>query len=78
MNDKPVKSGRRQFLQACGAVSVMASVPWVAAKNREHLVRRIPGSDVDIPVIGMGSWGTFDIGNDSDLRMKRVEVGSSS
>lgn len=35
---------------------------------------RIPKSGVAIPAIGMGSWLTFDVGADEDLRLQRCQV----
>lgn len=37
-------------------------------------MRTIPGTTERIPVIGMGSWGTFDIGNNDKLRRDRTTV----
>jgi len=40
----------------------------------EIITRNIPGSGQSIPVIGMGSWITFNVGNDQSLRNDRVKV----
>ncbi|MDH3588968.1 MAG: aldo/keto reductase [Gammaproteobacteria bacterium] len=69
-----VKSSRRKFLQASAATALAAAAPWAFAQARDPIVRRIPGSSEEIPVIGMGSWGTFDIGNKQRLRRDRVQV----
>lgn len=80
MNDYPEQPGRRRFLATCGAISAIASVgPALAAVSPAttrgpHLVKRIPGTREDIPVIGMGSWGTFDIGNNEQLQADRTKV----
>ena len=29
------------------------------------------GGEVDVPIIGMGTWQTFDVGSDSDLAVRR-------
>jgi len=74
MFDHPKTTGRREFLQLVAGLSAMAVVPWTVGQTRQRLARRIPGTTEDIPVIGMGSWGTFDIGSNSDLRLERVSV----
>ena len=38
------------------------------------LMRPIPVTGEPVPVIGMGSWITFNVGADEDLREQRVEV----
>jgi diketogulonate reductase-like aldo/keto reductase len=38
------------------------------------LTRPIPGTGERVPVIGMGSWITFNVGEDEDLRNQRTEV----
>ena len=66
--------GRRRFLQATGAVSLMVAAPWAWPRTSGRITRRIPGTDEAVPVIGMGSWGTFDIGSSQRLRGERVKV----
>jgi diketogulonate reductase-like aldo/keto reductase len=38
------------------------------------LTRPIPATGEQVPVIGMGSWITFNVGDDQDLRDQRVQV----
>ena len=38
------------------------------------LTRAVPGTAERLPVIGMGSWITFDVGKDRELRDDRVKV----
>ena len=38
------------------------------------LSRPIPKTGERVPVIGMGTWITFDVGNDAALRDQRTEV----
>jgi diketogulonate reductase-like aldo/keto reductase len=38
------------------------------------LTRAIPATGEPVPVIGMGSWITFNVGDDESLREKRVQV----
>ena len=61
---------RRSFLQYLGAATLAPlSLPAAAI----HL-RRIPSSGEQLPAIGMGSWLTFDVGDDEELRQARLEV----
>jgi len=67
--------GRRHFLASLAALGVAASGPGPAWAAPASLIRRaIPGTGEMLPVIGMGSWITFNVGEDSALRAARVEV----
>ncbi len=64
---------RRRFLQDFGrlglAVSIAAllpSAPPMAGDQRKPIQKPIPSSGERLPVIGMGTSRTFDIGNDRD------------
>ena len=59
-------------LAALGLAAVAA--PRRAAAGTEILTRPIPATGEALPVIGMGSWITFDVGNDRPARDRRVEV----
>ena len=64
---------RRTFISGIALLPVLVvpSVGWpVAATVR----RKIPKSGEDIPAIGMGSWLTFDVGEDEWLRADRCQV----
>ncbi len=52
---------RREFC-GLGAAALLAA-PALAEESKQMLTRRIPSSREDVPVIGMGSSGTFDVGN---------------
>src|SRR5262245_19951697 len=45
-----------------------------AAHEKTMVTRRTPGRDEALPVIGMGSWNTFDVGNDPTLQAPLREV----
>ncbi len=54
---------RRQWLLA--AVAAAAAWPAQAATEASPLLtRRIPSSGETVPVVGLGSWITFNVGND--------------
>ena len=68
---------RRQFLAMLGALGVAAGgfVPTPTRAAPPDLIRRaIPKTGEKLPVIGMGSWITFNVGDDPALRADRVEV----
>ncbi|MCV0370185.1 aldo/keto reductase [Filomicrobium sp.] len=64
--------GRRTVLQGVGAAAV-ASVTGLSSSRvsadpiSKPLTRTIPSTGEDIPVVGLGSWITFNVGNDPVL-----------
>jgi diketogulonate reductase-like aldo/keto reductase len=55
-------------------VGVLAALGAVRAAESGPVIRRaMPGGE-ELPVIGMGSWITFNVGDDPQLRATRVEV----
>ena len=63
---------RRNFLAGLSAVSIVGGSTTGRAGTIR--TRTIPSSGEPLPVIGMGTWITFNIGNDPRLRAGRVEV----
>jgi diketogulonate reductase-like aldo/keto reductase len=67
---------RRKLLQ--GAVAIGALGPSLAAHAATPspgvLTRTIPATGESLPAIGMGSWITFNVGDDETLRRQRLEV----
>ena len=67
---------RRDLLASAGGASLGAALPgrlsW--AGGEDQLTRVIPSSGQELPVIGMGSWITFNVGDDEALRDERAEV----
>ena len=70
------KITRRNFLQGlCMMSAGMAFVPMTAyGQNRKPITRTIPSSGERIPVIGMGTSRTFDVGDDPQARRQLQEV----
>jgi aryl-alcohol dehydrogenase-like predicted oxidoreductase len=67
--------GRRRFLQWLGGLALAgAFTPAADAAARETMRRRIPSSGEELPVIGMGTWLTFDVGPFWWQREQRCEV----
>ncbi len=63
---------RRRRMLAAGLAMGATSVPHRAAAESAPIVRPIPRSGETLPVIGMGTWLTFDIGSSGfDLARRR-------
>lgn len=60
---------RRTFLGTAAAAALSAGAPgWVsAAPSAQPATRPIPSSGERIPCVGLGSWITFNVGNDPVL-----------
>lgn len=63
---------RRALLKLAGAVAGVSLLPGLPAslfaQPAAVLTRKIPSSGEEIPVMGMGSWGTFNVGDDVAAR----------
>jgi diketogulonate reductase-like aldo/keto reductase len=67
---------RRAFLASLAALGAAAALRprSTLAASGPMLKRAIPASGEQVPVIGMGSWITFNVGEDEALRDHRVQV----
>lgn len=66
---------RRQFLAALAATGLSLRIPvLMAAPGEKAITRAIPSSGEPLPVIGMGTWRTFNVGGDQHLVTERTEV----
>jgi diketogulonate reductase-like aldo/keto reductase len=66
---------RRTFLGSLAALGALGARPARAADAPGPMItRKIPVSGEQVPVIGMGSWITFNVGDDPQERAQRVEV----
>lgn len=82
MTDKPkaITLTRRTALATAtafaGQVAASRLLPQsaFAASEGPLLTRPIPATDEEIPAVGMGTWITFNVGDDEKLRAQRVEV----
>jgi len=74
--DKKSKITRRHFLQAlCMMSAGLALMPKTTfGQKRQPITRAIPSSGERIPVIGMGTSRTFDVGNNPASRSQLQEV----
>ncbi len=75
MNETGRTVSRRSALTSLGALGLTAVVSGRApAASAVALTKRIPSTGEPLPVVGMGSWITFDVGDDAAARAQRVEV----
>jgi diketogulonate reductase-like aldo/keto reductase len=67
---------RRKSLKliGAGASSLAISTSIGSARETRGAMKKIPSSGEEIPVIGMGTWRTFNVGSDRVLRDRRAEV----
>jgi diketogulonate reductase-like aldo/keto reductase len=67
---------RRRFLSLAAAWGTSLSLPQQIARAADArlLERRIPSSGEAIPILGMGSWITFNVGDNERERAIRVKV----
>ena len=75
-------TARRSFLGRAAAVVAATALPWPAtalaapaasvASASALALRRIPSSGEMLPVIGLGSWITFNVGTDRRPRARPV------
>lgn len=77
MTDQKHSSTRRQFISAMAALGASA-LPWPALgaqqATAQFITKKMPGSGEALPVIGMGTSRTFDVGADQALRDARLDV----
>ena len=76
MNRTKRKLSRRAFLALMGGLGVAEGVVHgnALAAAGPMLKKAIPASGEQLPVIGMGSWITFNVGDNRTLRAARVKV----
>jgi aryl-alcohol dehydrogenase-like predicted oxidoreductase len=61
-------------LAGVGGAALLGSWKGVMAKQASIQTRKIPKGGERLPVVGLGTWQTFDIGADADARAQRQEV----
>ena len=65
---------RRRFLTLTAAAGLVGAARTWALAGGSMLTRRIPITGEAIPVIGLGTWQTFDVGASEAERAPRLEV----
>jgi len=78
-SDAPVRwpaLSRRTLIKWMGVGAVGLALPRseAFAQKVTRATRPIPGAGERLPVIGMGTWQTFNVGGDRVLRDRRAEV----
>jgi len=69
----PDALSRRMLLHSLAAAGAAAIMP-AAAQTSAVLTRPIPSSGEAIPLVGLGSWITFNVGNDPPARASCAQV----
>jgi len=67
---------RREAIQLTGAgLGALLLAPSLMAFENQHMMKRaIPSSGELLPVVGLGTWQTFDIGNNKEQRSQLLDV----
>lgn len=66
---------RRTLIAGSAAGLVFSGLrPLALAARAPGEMRKIPASDTEIPVIGLGSWITFNVGENPELLRQSTEV----
>jgi len=67
---------RREFLAGAAglALAPLVGVPPARAAAGEMITRALPSTGERIPAIGMGTWITFNVGANAELRRRRMEI----
>ena len=67
---------RREILKIIGLTALYPHLPVFAAngKKSEYILKSIPKTGEKIPVIGMGTSRTFNVGQSTALRDERIQV----
>ncbi len=63
---------RRRLLQGMAALGALQFAPPLSAASAAMIARAIPGTAEKLPVIGMGTWQTFDVGGDRQRAAARA------
>jgi diketogulonate reductase-like aldo/keto reductase len=65
---------RRLLLQALGGMAAGAFCKAGSAQAQRIMAKKIPSTGEALPVIGVGTWQTFDVGADAAARTQLREV----
>ena len=68
MTPRPIDRRTAVKLMAAATAATLATSGITAAEAKQMTTRKVPSSGEEIPVIGMGSSDTFDVGADSASR----------
>jgi diketogulonate reductase-like aldo/keto reductase len=65
---------RRQLIGSLAIASLNALVPQFVRAQDALLTKKIPSSGEALPIVGLGSWITFNVGDDPVARDSSAEV----
>jgi diketogulonate reductase-like aldo/keto reductase len=74
MGNEPVDRRRVIGILAAGLASLAVSRESGAQTGRRLITRKIPSSGEELPVVGLGTWITFNVGNDAAARDACADV----
>jgi diketogulonate reductase-like aldo/keto reductase len=75
LNGRRTVLRRRDLLRALGGSAALAMLrPLSALAHWSPVTKPIPSSGERLPVVGLGSWITFNIGEDPELRDECADV----
>ena len=69
-----VSPSRRRALRLLAAAPALVAMSRAAAQPAPRITRPIPASGEPLPVIGLGTWQSFDAGGDAAARAALAEV----
>jgi diketogulonate reductase-like aldo/keto reductase len=65
---------RRAFMKGVAASGAACALPEIVHGGDHPLMRPIPSSDEMLPAVGLGTWITFNVGDDPVLRDECADV----
>lgn len=65
---------RRQLIGSLAIASLTALIPRFVRAQGAPLTKKIPSSVEALPIVGLGSWITFNVGDDPVARNSSAEV----
>lgn len=65
---------RREMLGTLAAAGAAALIPGLGRAQTTPLTKPIPSSGEAIPIVGLGSWITFNVGEDTATRDARTKI----
>src|SRR5438094_542695 len=75
MHSSPLRQARRNFLGSIVAAAAAQALPGVAAADeRTPITRAVPSTGERLPIIGLGTWITFNVAPDVTNEVPLVPV----
>lgn len=61
-------------MMACFSAGAVLTPSLISFSERSMKKRKIPSSEELLPVVGLGTWKSFDVGNNANLRIQLKKV----